>query len=85
MNIIKRMQQPTPKYFRVLRTIGLVMAAASAAILTAPVALPAALITVAGYVAVAGSVLTAVSQTAVQKEEVTAPKKTKANVSRATH
>jgi hypothetical protein len=33
------------------------------------VALPAAVITIAGYVAVAGSVVTAVSQTAIAKEE----------------
>lgn len=57
-----------PKIFRVLRTIGLALAAASGAILVAPVALPAALVTAAGYLAVAGGVATAVSQTAVEVE-----------------
>jgi hypothetical protein len=65
MNIIERVNAPTPKFFRVLRTIGLSLAAASAAILAAPIAVPAALVTVAGYVALAGTVVTAVSQTAV--------------------
>ena len=69
MNVIERMKAPTPKFFRTLRTIGLALAAASAALLTAPVALPTAVITVAGYLAVAGSVATAVSQTAIPKEE----------------
>lgn len=69
MNIVQRMKAPTPKFFRVLRTIGLALAAASGALLAAPVALPAAIVTIAGYVAVAGSVVTAVSQTAIPKED----------------
>lgn len=69
MNIVQRMKAPTPKFFRVLRTIGLALAAASGALLAAPVALPAAVVTVAGYLTVAGSVVTAVSQVAVQKED----------------
>jgi len=69
MNIVQRIKAPTPKFFRVLRTIGLALAAASGALLAAPVALPAAIVTIAGYVAVAGSVVTAVSQTAIPKEE----------------
>ena len=69
MNIVQRIKAPTPKFFRVLRTIGLALAAASGALLAAPVALPVAVITIAGYVAVAGSVVTAVSQTAIPKED----------------
>ena len=34
--------------------------------MAAPIALPAAVITLAGYIAVAGAVVTAVSQTAVE-------------------
>lgn len=68
MNIIQRVKAPTPKFFRVLRTIGLALAAASGALMAAPIALPAAVITVAGYLTVAGSVVMAVSQTAVQEE-----------------
>lgn len=69
MNIISRMQAPTPKFFKILRTVGLALAAASAAVIAAPITLPAAVITVAGYVAVAGSVMTAVSQTAVDDKQ----------------
>ncbi|MBT1704926.1 hypothetical protein [Chryseosolibacter indicus] len=66
MNVVQRMKAPTPKFFRVLRTVGMALAAAGGALLTAPVSLPAIVITIAGYATVAGSVITAVSQTAVE-------------------
>jgi hypothetical protein len=69
MNVIQRMQAPTPKFFRVLRTVGIALAAAGGTLLTAPVALPAVVLTIAGYVSLAGAVMTAVSQTAVESEE----------------
>lgn len=69
MNIIERMKAPTPRFFRVLRTVGLALAAASGALLAAPMALPATVITIAGYLAVAGSVATAVSQSAIKHED----------------
>jgi uncharacterized membrane protein HdeD (DUF308 family) len=62
MNIIKRVQAPTPKFFKVLRNIGLTLAAVGGTILAAPVALPVVVGTIAGYLAVAGGVLSAVSQ-----------------------
>jgi uncharacterized membrane protein HdeD (DUF308 family) len=65
MNVVERVKAPTPKFFRTLRTIGLALAALGGAILAAPVAVPAALITIAGYITLAGGVMTAVSQTAV--------------------
>ena len=68
MKLIERVKAPTPKFFRILRNIGLTLAAVGGAILASPVALPAALLTVAGYVAVAGGVMTAVSQTVVEGE-----------------
>jgi hypothetical protein len=69
MNIIQRMKAPTPKFFRLLRTVGLGMAAASGAMLATPGTLPSAVLTAASYLGVAGGVVTAVSQTAVKKEE----------------
>ena len=65
MNIVKRVKAPTPKSFKVLRTIGLALLAVSGSIVAAPVALPAVVVTVAGYAAVAGGVLSAVSQITV--------------------
>jgi hypothetical protein len=68
-NIINRMQGNTPKFFKILRNIGVTLAAVSAAVFASPVTLPTLVIDVAGYLAVAGSVMGAVSQTAVLNED----------------
>jgi ABC-type xylose transport system permease subunit len=68
MNLIDRVVAPTPAFFQKLRNIGLALAAISAAIISAPISLPAMVVTVAGYLAVAGSVLGAVSQITVPGE-----------------
>ena len=65
MNVVERVKAPTPKFFKTLRTIGLALAAIGGAILASPVALPAGLVAAAGYIALAGGVVSAVSQTAV--------------------
>lgn len=63
------MNKPTPRFFKTLRNIGVALAGVSGAILTSPVALPAVLLKIAGYIAVAGTVTGAVSQTAVKNEK----------------
>ena len=68
MNILERVNAPTPDFFKKLRNIGLLLAAISAAIIASPVALPAALVSVAGYLAVAGTVVSAVSQITTNRE-----------------
>ena len=65
MKLQERYNKRTPSFFRRLRNIGIALAAASGAILAAPIALPAAIISAAGYLAVAGTVATAVSQAVV--------------------
>ncbi|MEO8255031.1 MAG: hypothetical protein ABI554_11655 [Flavobacterium sp.] len=62
MNVIKRAKAPTPKFFKVLRNIGLSLAAIGGTILAAPVALPVVVVTIGGYIAIAGGVISAVSQ-----------------------
>ena len=79
MNLIDRAKAPTPKFFRVLRTVGLALTAAGATLIAAPVAIPVGLITMAGYLAVAGSVMTAVSQITVDGESDTKQKAVTAN------
>lgn len=66
MSIQERMQSPTPPFFTKLRNWGLILAAVSGAILTTPVVLPAIVVKVAGYLAVAGTVAGAVSQAVVE-------------------
>jgi hypothetical protein len=68
MNLRQRIEAPTPGFFKKVRNIGLVLAAVSATLLTTPIALPAVVLKIAAYLAVAGSVASAVSQTATEGE-----------------
>lgn len=63
--IVKRVKAPTPKFFKILRSIGMGLLAVSGTIVASPVILPAVITTLAGYLAVAGGVLSAVSQITV--------------------
>ena len=65
----QRCQQNTPPFFKKLRTIGLVLAAAGTAVVSAPIALPTALVTAGIYLIVGGTVATAVSQAAMNEED----------------
>jgi len=49
MNLIARATSPTPKFFKVLRNIGIALATAGGAILAAPIALPTVVVTIGGY------------------------------------
>jgi uncharacterized membrane protein HdeD (DUF308 family) len=72
MNIIKRAKAPTPKFFKVLRNIGLALAAVGGTILAAPLALPVVVTSIGGYLAVAGGVVSAVSQLTTTTEKADA-------------
>ncbi|QAA80845.1 hypothetical protein EI546_03475 [Aequorivita sp. H23M31] len=65
MNLIDRYKKPTPKFFKTLRNIGIVLGSTGAAILAAPVAIPAVLLSVATYLTIAGTIVMAVSQAVV--------------------
>ncbi|HCN10796.1 MAG TPA: hypothetical protein DIS75_00395 [Chryseobacterium sp.] len=67
--VIERVQAPTPKFFKVIRNIGLVLTGVSGVVATAPVSLPAIIVSVAGYLAVAGGIASAVSQTAIYRDD----------------
>ena len=60
--IVDRIKAPTPKFFKVLRHVGLVLAGVGTVLLTAPVSLPVTVVTIGGYLVTAGGVATAVSQ-----------------------
>lgn len=66
--IVHRVQAPTPKFFKTIRTIGLTLAAIGGAVIAAPIALPVGLVSTAGYLVVAGGVLSAVSQVTLKEE-----------------
>lgn len=69
MNVVERTLAPTPKWFKVLRTVGIALASIGGVIIASPVALPVGLVSVAGYLVLGGSIISVVSQTAVKSEE----------------
>lgn len=69
MNLIERIKAPTPKWFKIIRNISIVLASIGGIIIASPVALPVGLVSVAGYLVLGGSIISVVSQTGVQSEE----------------
>ena len=69
LNLVSRVQEPTPKWFRIVRNIGLALSAVGGVLVAAPIALPAAVVSVGGYLLLGGTIIGAVSQTAVSAEE----------------
>jgi hypothetical protein len=67
-SILERSQTETPPFFKKLRLIGLVAVTIGTTIMMAPIAVPAALTTIAGYVLLGGTVLTAISQVTINEE-----------------
>ena len=68
MSIKDRIKAPTPRFYKKLRNAGLIAVAIGTAIITGPIALPALLIKLAGYLTVAGTVTSAVCQTVTGKD-----------------
>ncbi len=66
MNLVQRMKSPTPNFFKVLRNIGLGLAAAGGALLASQFHLPEIFSRIGEYLMVGGSVASAVSQSAVE-------------------
>ena len=65
LGVVERIKAPTPRFFRVIWNVGIVLGAVGTTILTAGAALPVVVTTVAGYLVTAGAVAAAVSQTTV--------------------
>ena len=74
MNLVERTLAPTPKWFKILRTVGIALASIGGTIIAAPVALPVGLVSAAGYLVLGGSIISVLSQTAVKAEEQPEPK-----------
>ena len=69
MNLADRVLAPTPKWFKILRTVGIALASVGGIIIASPIALPVGLVSAAGYLVLGGSIISVVSQTAVKSEE----------------
>ncbi|WP_027376218.1 hypothetical protein [Kaistella palustris] len=68
-NLLSRLAAPTPKWFRLIRNLGLAFSAIGGTLAASPVVLPAALVTFGGYLLLGGTLIGAVSQTAIKSEE----------------
>jgi ABC-type xylose transport system permease subunit len=62
-----RWNSPTPKFWKRVQRIAIVAGTIAGIIITAPVSLPAAVVTVAGYVVTAGTVAATLSQLTVEQ------------------
>lgn len=69
MDLFERMERPTPKLFRRLRNIGLGLTAIGGSVITVPIMLPLVLTKIAGYLIVAGTVASVVSQTVINDSD----------------
>ena len=69
MNVVERTLAPTPKWFKILRAVGIALASVGGIIIASPIALPVGLVSAAGYLVLGGSIISVVSQTAVKSEE----------------
>ena len=73
MNLVERVKAPTPKWFKIIRNIGIALATVGGVILASPVILPVGLVSAAGYLILGGSIISTVSQTGVKTEEEPEP------------
>lgn len=65
-NIKKRWNAPTPKFWKRVQKVAIAVGAAAGVVIAAPIALPATVVTVAGYLVTAGTVAATLSQLTVE-------------------
>lgn len=68
MNIFKRLISKTPKRFRNIRNIGLLMIGISGLISSSTISLPLFITNLSGYLALIGGIISLISQFQVEKE-----------------
>ena len=69
MSIAERFKAPTPTFWKKIQKIGLTLGAIGGILVAAPITLPAAIVTAAGYMVVAGGVTATLSQLTVKDNE----------------
>ena len=65
--LVERWKAETPYFFKKVINFGLILGGVGAAIISVPIALPAGIVTVGGYLVTAGLVASSVGKLAVQK------------------
>ena len=69
-SMVKRWKSSTPTFWKKIQRFGVVVGGIGATILAAPIAAPAALTSVAGYLVLAGSLSATLSQLTVEDKKV---------------
>ena len=66
MSLKKRWNAPTPKFWKRVQKAAITVGAIAGVIISAPITLPATVITIAGYVVTAGTVAATLSQLTIE-------------------
>lgn len=69
MTVKQRWKAQTPKFWKRVQKAAITVGAIAGVIIAAPITLPAAVLTVAGYVATAGTVAATLSQLTIENNE----------------
>jgi len=69
MSIAQRWSAPTPKFWKRVQKIAITIGAIAGVIVTAPITLPVAVVTVASYAITVGTVAATLSQLTVENNE----------------
>ncbi len=72
LSLKQRWKAPTPKFWKKVQRLGLALTAVGALVATAPISLPAALVTAGSYAAFGGGLIAAMSQFTVEDSLVDA-------------
>ena len=68
--VIKRWKSETPSFWKKVQRLGLIAGGLGTVIIASPIALPAAIVSIGGYLTLAGSVAATLSQLTVEDKEV---------------
>ena len=69
MSIKQRWCAKTPKFWRKVQKISIIIGAVAGVIISAPIALPAAIVTLSGYAITAGTVAATLSQLTIEDND----------------
>jgi hypothetical protein len=70
LSLKERFNAPTPKFWKKVQRVGLILTALGAALATAPVTLPIAIVTAGSYAAFGGGLIAAMSQFTVEDSSI---------------
>ena len=69
MSIAQRWSAPTPKFWKRVQKISIIIGAVAGVIISAPIALPAVVVTLSGYAITAGTVAATLSQLTIEDND----------------